>query len=197
MQSFSFIFSIFLLLQITYTTAFLFQNQQPQQQHYRTKAAFTSCRVIIINNARQRQCHSIILNEQTQNENFPDEESESIMKVDMNELAARIDKIRQFGPGLDDSSQAQPEKVYIILFRPGTEAEGAHTIEYPLGSKQNLMLAFESVEDCRTFAGELEKSDGIQFFNPVVRIYRLSFFAFAFVYHHVVSYHTHTLSLSL
>eukprot|EP00565_Helicotheca_tamesis_P001539 CAMPEP_0185735736 /NCGR_PEP_ID=MMETSP1171-20130828/26102_1 /TAXON_ID=374046 /ORGANISM="Helicotheca tamensis, Strain CCMP826" /LENGTH=180 /DNA_ID=CAMNT_0028406147 /DNA_START=167 /DNA_END=709 /DNA_ORIENTATION=- len=93
-----------------------------------------------------------------------DDKEENFSSLDMTELSLRIDKIRQFGPGLDESPA--PEHVYIILFRPGTEQEGAHTIEYPLGSGDNLMLAFESLEDCTEFGMVLERTDGVQFFDP-------------------------------
>jgi len=41
----------------------------------------------------------------------------------------------------------KPEDVYIILFNPGTEQEGVHTVEYPKGSGNNVILAFESKEN--------------------------------------------------
>jgi len=62
----------------------------------------------------------------------------------------------------------KPEDVYIILFNPGTEQEGVHTVEYPKGSGNNVILAFESKEECDRFSQALQDQ---QFFEPAVRIF--------------------------
>eukprot|EP00585_Thalassiosira_rotula_P006814 CAMPEP_0196142910 /NCGR_PEP_ID=MMETSP0910-20130528/12511_1 /TAXON_ID=49265 /ORGANISM="Thalassiosira rotula, Strain GSO102" /LENGTH=196 /DNA_ID=CAMNT_0041404287 /DNA_START=185 /DNA_END=775 /DNA_ORIENTATION=- len=49
-----------------------------------------------------------------------------------------------------------PESVHIILFHPGTEKQNVHTIEFPQGSGNNLILAFESGGDCVEFARMLQ-----------------------------------------
>jgi len=40
-----------------------------------------------------------------------------------------------------------PESVHIILFKPGTEQQHVHTLEFPVGSGNNMILAFESGAD--------------------------------------------------
>lgn len=50
------------------------------------------------------------------------------------------------------ATAAVPESVHIILFRPDTPEQHAHTVEFPKGSGNNLMLAFESGSDCANFA---------------------------------------------
>ena len=47
---------------------------------------------------------------------------------------------------------AKPEIVYIMMYNPGTPEEGVHTTEYPKGSGQDVMLAFESLEECVAFS---------------------------------------------
>lgn len=49
-----------------------------------------------------------------------------------------------------------PESVHIILFQPGTEQQLVHTVEIPIGSGNNLILAFESGADCVSFARDLQ-----------------------------------------
>lgn len=43
---------------------------------------------------------------------------------------------------------AKPEVVYIIMYNGGTDQEGIHTINFPRGTETDLLLAFESLEDC-------------------------------------------------
>ena len=47
---------------------------------------------------------------------------------------------------------AKPEIVYIMMYNPGTPEEGVHTTEYPKGSGADVMLAFESLEECVAFS---------------------------------------------
>jgi Protein of unknown function (DUF3110) len=49
----------------------------------------------------------------------------------------------------------RPNKVNIIFFRPETPDEGIHTIEFPKGSSNNIVLAFESMKECGNFAASL------------------------------------------
>mmetsp|Transcript_2518 Transcript_2518/g.4003 ORF Transcript_2518/g.4003 Transcript_2518/m.4003 type:complete len:148 (+) Transcript_2518:499-942(+) len=62
--------------------------------------------------------------------------------------------------------RAKPDFVNIILFKPDTAEEGVHTVEYPKGSGSNVILAFESMEECDAFAAMLKAQ---QFFDPAVR----------------------------
>jgi hypothetical protein len=52
-----------------------------------------------------------------------------------------------------------PDNVYIILFNPDTEREGVHTIEFPKGSGQNIILAFESEIECHIFSNSLKEQN--------------------------------------
>ena len=62
----------------------------------------------------------------------------------------------------------RPEDVHIILFCPDTDYEGVHTIEFPPGSGNNVLLAFECEKECKNFAEILRSQD---FFDPSVSIY--------------------------
>jgi Protein of unknown function (DUF3110) len=92
-------------------------------------------------------------------------------KFDMDELRQRI--INESNPyqhlfkTKEWEKRPKPEKVNIIFFQPDTAEEGIHTVEYPKGSASNIILAFESMKDCGTFAANL-RSQG--FFDPSVSI---------------------------
>lgn len=84
--------------------------------------------------------------------------------LDMESLQKRIDKQKNqyhdlFSTNDDDDEieQQRPEEVYIILFRPDTDDQGVHTIEYPAGTGRNVLLAFESEDECVRFAGMLSQ----------------------------------------
>lgn len=53
-------------------------------------------------------------------------------------------------------------KVHVVVFQAG---QNAHTIEYPKGSGNNVVLAFESIEACRKFAALLAQQN---FVDPKV-----------------------------
>mmetsp|Transcript_45969 Transcript_45969/g.53788 ORF Transcript_45969/g.53788 Transcript_45969/m.53788 type:complete len:245 (+) Transcript_45969:86-820(+) len=55
------------------------------------------------------------------------------------------------------------DKVSIILFSKDTDDEGVHTIEYPVGSGKNILLAFESFDECSNYAHMLKD---MEFFDP-------------------------------
>ncbi|KAL7467142.1 hypothetical protein ACHAXS_007403, partial [Conticribra weissflogii] len=50
-----------------------------------------------------------------------------------------------------------PESVHIILFQPDTPQQHVHTIEFPKGSGNNIILAFEDGVDCKNFAIQLRE----------------------------------------
>ncbi len=63
-----------------------------------------------------------------------------------------------------------PESVHLILFHPETPDErqqSVHTIEYPMGSGDNWILAFENGDDCASFANELRR-DNLDYADPSV-----------------------------
>jgi hypothetical protein len=55
--------------------------------------------------------------------------------------------------------------VHIISFALGTSRQGIHSIEFPKGSGNNVVLAFESREACAKFAEHLRAQ---HFFDPTV-----------------------------
>lgn len=78
---------------------------------------------------------------------------------DMKELKQRINEVANPYHELlsaDWDMHERPEDVHIILFKPDTDEQGMHTIEYPKGSGSNFVLAFESKEACDKFAATLE-----------------------------------------
>jgi len=72
----------------------------------------------------------------------------------------------------DIDEDCKPEDVFIILFNPDTEREGVHTIEFPKGSGNNMILAFESKQECGKFSQSLKEQD---FFDPVTQEMKLEF----------------------
>lgn len=97
----------------------------------------------------------------------------------MNELRQRINQeYASYVPieGAYSSSMTtkerrkQPDKVHVVVFQAGTINQGAHTIEYPKGSGNNVVMAFESIDACRKFAASLQAQN---FVDPTPRQYRL------------------------
>jgi len=79
----------------------------------------------------------------------------------MDGLRLRIAKSQVFGPGMED--KPKPKDVFIILFEKDTDNEGVHSIEFPKGSGNNVVLAFESEEQCESFANTLKNQ---HFYDP-------------------------------
>lgn len=63
---------------------------------------------------------------------------------------------------LDDDTR--PEIVHVILFNPNTEREGVHTLEFPKGSGNNIILAFACKQECQHFSQSLRDQN---FFDPI------------------------------
>ena len=61
---------------------------------------------------------------------------------------------------LEQASQnvasTKPDVIFILMYNPGTEQEGVHSTEYPKESGSEVMLGFESIEDCISFANMLK-----------------------------------------
>jgi Protein of unknown function (DUF3110) len=101
---------------------------------------------------------------------------------DMDELRQRI-RAEQTKPfsnlGLQQSiqkvhptiRQQKVETVYIVSFQKcgvhGIQQRGVHSIEYPKGSGNNVILAFASRDACDKFAETLKAQ---HFFDPTVRV---------------------------
>ncbi|KAL3774872.1 hypothetical protein ACHAWO_001187 [Cyclotella atomus] len=67
----------------------------------------------------------------------------------------------------DDTDPAEdklplPESVFIILFQPETPEQHVHTIEFPKGSGNNILLAFEDENECNAFADMLVRDMGFK-----------------------------------
>lgn len=94
---------------------------------------------------------------------------------DMNELQKRMDQQMTqyydlFMEEEESDSAVRPEFVYIIVFNPG-EQQGVHTIEFPKNSGNNVILAFESDDECIDFAQMLKN---MQFFHPIPQMANLN-----------------------
>lgn len=117
-----------------------------------------------------------------------DDVSESLMNspdFDLDELHDRIREVVEADQPLDvaefiqmeaiqrmkNRTTPRPREVHIILFYPDTEDEGVHTVEFPPGSGNNVILGFESLDECRNFAEILKRQD---FFDPQVRTVTLT-----------------------
>ena len=55
-----------------------------------------------------------------------------------------------------EGAREKPEVVYIIMYNPGTQQEGVHTTEYPKESGNEVLLAFEALEECVSFTNLLK-----------------------------------------
>ena len=86
---------------------------------------------------------------------------------DVKELKQRINEVsnpyHQLFASADWNLEHRPEQVHVILFKPNTQEQGVHSIEYPKGSGNNFVLAFESKEACIKFAQSLQAQN---FDNP-------------------------------
>ena len=92
-------------------------------------------------------------------------------KFDMEELNQRIEDASNQYEKLfltkEWERRPKPADVHIVLFKPDTDDEGVHTIEYPKGSGRNVILAFESAKECATFVSILKLQ---RFFDPSVSV---------------------------
>jgi Protein of unknown function (DUF3110) len=64
------------------------------------------------------------------------------------------------------NTAAKPDIIYILMYNPGTDQEGVHSTEYPKDSGSEVMLGFESIEDCIDFSNVL-KADNSFPLEPV------------------------------
>ncbi len=118
---------------------------------------------------------------------------------DMNELQQRISSCQTAVPPLLKLPTRRPTHVHAVFFHPHSDQEGMHTIEYPQGSGNNVILAFEDEDDCRAFSQELINQ---HFDNPTVRIillyllYTCCILLFLFLtLPFVHSFYSHTIAL--
>mmetsp|Transcript_14690 Transcript_14690/g.24456 ORF Transcript_14690/g.24456 Transcript_14690/m.24456 type:complete len:165 (-) Transcript_14690:296-790(-) len=69
-------------------------------------------------------------------------------------------------------AEMRPDVVYIVLFNPQTPFEAIHTIKFPRGadfeqSTSDLLLAFESFDDCVGFTEILREDPAVDAGEPV------------------------------
>lgn len=85
-------------------------------------------------------------------------------KFDMKELKRRIGETMNpyqdllFSYNWKEQGE-RPEYVHIILFQPDTPDQGVHTIEFPRGSGNNYVLAFQSKAACDKFSTTLKEQN--------------------------------------
>jgi len=99
-----------------------------------------------------------------ENEALHHQERETV-DHDMELLKYRIARNKALGPGMKPN-EAPPKEVHIILFYPESENEGVHTIEFPKGSGNNVILGFEDLKECMNFSALLKDE---QFYEPTPR----------------------------
>jgi hypothetical protein len=69
-------------------------------------------------------------------------------------------------------TEIRPDVVYIVLFNPQTPMEAIHTVKFPRGASfdeatSDLLLAFESFDDCVGFARTLREDPAVTAGEPV------------------------------
>ena len=69
-------------------------------------------------------------------------------QVSIDELEAQYVELAESNPSL-------PEMIFILIYKPYTDDEGLHITEYPKGSGNQILLAFESIDDCRYLSSML------------------------------------------
>ena len=101
------------------------------------------------------------------------DDTSSASSLDMSSLRKRIQKQDDQYTNLlleqskyTDEERFIPDSVHIILFHPDTPKQHVHTIEYPVGSGENMILAFESSSDCIQFSRMLQQD--LDFAEPSV-----------------------------
>ena len=60
-----------------------------------------------------------------------------------------------------------PEIVYIMIYNPGQPEEGLHTTEFPKGSGNDVVLAFESLEECVAFSNIIKSDKSLNLPEPI------------------------------
>lgn len=111
---------------------------------------------------------SILYNAQSpsdRGDNYDDGDIDESDDSMLDELRTVTSKMSYFGSLFSQKNVPRPIDVHIILFCPDTDNEGVHTIEFPKGSGNNVILAFESQTECNTFASALKEQN---FFDPAV-----------------------------
>lgn len=103
--------------------------------------------------------------DENENEN---KESSFDEELDLDDLMDQLDQSKEDSYSKlfasdEWTTRSKPNQAHVIIFKQDTPDEGVHSIEYPLGSGKNFILAFESSVDCNTFVGALQD---MEFFDP-------------------------------
>jgi len=158
-------FAIFFGLIQIHAFGFIPQSKMKTSQYH---AAYTSQHQIVNKTTRIRNS-----NIQLASTLDDDDDDTSASSLDMSSLRNRIQKQdTQYADLLleqskyTDEERIIPESVYIILFHPDTPKQHVHTIEYPVDSGENMILAFESSSDCIQFSRMLQQD--LDFAEPSV-----------------------------
>lgn len=57
--------------------------------------------------------------------------------------------------------QELPDVIYTIVYNPNTPEEGIHTMKYPRGSDEDVLLCFEGMADCIVFARTIKEDPAL------------------------------------
>jgi len=59
------------------------------------------------------------------------------------------------------SSRELPDVVYAVVYNAGTPDEGIHTMKYPRGTDEDVLLCFEGMADCILFARTIKEDPAL------------------------------------
>ena len=162
-------FAIFFGLLQIHAFGFIPQSKMKTSQYH----AYTSHHQIVYKTRIRNS--NIQLASISNSDDHNDNDTSSASSLDMSSLRMRIQKQDNQYTSLlleqskyTDDERIIPESVYIILFLPDTPKQHVHTIEYPVGSGENMILAFESSSDCIQFSRMLQQD--LDFAEPSVSI---------------------------
>ena len=158
-------FAIFFGLLQIHAFGFIPQSKMKTSQHH----AYTLQPQIVYK--KRIRNSNIPLASTSDDDDYDDDSSSS--SLDMSSLRQRIQKQDNQYTNLlleqskyTDEERIIPDSVHIILFHPDTPKQHVHTIEYPVGSGENMILAFESQTDSIRFARMLQQD--LDFAEPSV-----------------------------
>ena len=159
-------FAIFFGLLQIHAFGFIPQSKMKTSKHH----SYTSHHQIVYK--KRIRISNIRLASISNSDDYNDDTS-SASSLDMSSLRKRIQKQDNQYTNLlleqskyTDEERIIPDSVHIILFHPGTPKQHVHTIEYPVGSGENMILAFESQTNSIRFARMLQQD--LDFAEPSV-----------------------------
>jgi len=124
----------------------------------------------------------IIPHSSSSNEDEEEDEMDPVWESPYNHLfRSQLQHQQQHGITMNTSKAQQYQKksnVHIVLFNPGLQTEGVHTIKHS-GSGSNVILAFESYKDCQFFAKNLGRQNMSNSIPMPQKIHRQNLKAYA------------------